>query len=290
MSVNLSGVGIWSGALRFGDAGAISEAAGELEEMGYSALWIPGGIGGDIFDSSRRLLDATHNIAVATGILNLWMHTPAETAAGHAAITAAHPNRFLLGVGISHAPLVDAAEPGRYQKPIAKTIEFLDALDAQSPAVPRDELALAALGPRMLELARDRTRGAHPYLVTPDHTRFARQILGAGPLLAPEVAAVLDTDAARARATARQHFTTYLGLPNYVNNLRRVGFTDDDFANGGSDRLIDGVIVHGNAERIADRVREHQAAGADHVCVQIISGDFTRLPLVEWRDLAAAVL
>ena len=156
-------------------------AAVELEALGYSALWVPGGVGGDIFGDCTALLEATESVAVATGILNIWMHEPADVAIGHAALTAAHPGRFLLGLGVSHSLLVDQAEPGRYAKPLAVTKAYLDALDAATPPVPVAERALAALGPRMLELSRDRTRGAHPYLANPDHTAVARGVLGTGP-------------------------------------------------------------------------------------------------------------
>ncbi|HXY93666.1 MAG TPA: LLM class F420-dependent oxidoreductase [Acidimicrobiia bacterium] len=288
--MDLHGTGIWSGALRFGDRGAARDAAAELEHLGYSALWVPGGVGGDVFGDCGALLEVTERAVVATGILNLWMHEPAETAAGHASLTAAYPGRFLLGIGVSHSALVDRDEAGRYQKPIAVTRRYLDALDGADPPVPVAERALAALGPKMLELARDRTRGAHPYLANPDHTRLAREVLGDGPLLMPEQPVVLETDSATARDLARAHFTIYLTLPNYVNNLKRIGFTDDDVAEGGSDRLIDGVVAWGDEATIAARVRQHFEAGADHVCVQVVTPrGIQNLPLDQWRALAPAL-
>jgi probable F420-dependent oxidoreductase len=288
--VELGGTGVWSGALRYGDRAAIVDAAAELESLGYSALWAPGGIGGDVFGDCDVLLGATQRVVVATGILNLWMHEPADVATGHTELTARYPGRFLLGIGVSHGPLIDRVKPGGYQQPMAATTAFLDAIDGATPPVPRDERALAALGPRMLELARDRTRGAHPYLATPEHTRFARGVLGDGPLLMPEQPVALETDPVAARELARQHFTVYLGLPNYLNNLRRIGFTDDDFADGGSDRLLDGVVAWGDEAAIARRVREHVDAGADHVCIQVISAaGMQSLPLDAWRTLAPAL-
>ena len=289
--MELSGVGVWSGALRYGDAAARGDAAAELESLGYTALWLPGGAGGDVFGDCRVVLDATERIPVATGILNLWMHDAAAVATGHAGLTAAHPGRFLLGIGISHSMLVDSQEPGTYARPLATTREYLDALDAASPPVPIGERALAALGPKMLELARDRTAGAHPYLATAEHTRSAREVLGDGPLLMPEQPVILETDPEKARATGRAHFEIYLQLVNYTNNLKRLGFTDDDFSDGGSDRLIDGVIAWGDEAAIARRVQDHFDAGADHVCIQVATGvrGVTAFPLEQWRALAPAL-
>ena len=287
--MDLGGVGIWSPALRYGDRGEARDAAAELETLGFGALWLPGGIGGDIFEAVSALLDATSHVVLATGILNLWMHEPAEVADAHARITSVHPDRFLLGVGVSHAPLVDADHPGRYSRPLEATRRYLDALDAATPPVPMDERALAALGPRMLELARHRSRGAHPYLVTPEHTHGARAVLGAGPLLAPEQSAVLEPDPGRARELARRHLSIYLQLPNYVNNLHRLGFSVEDVAAPGSDRLVDDIVAWGDVGAIARRVREHHDAGADHVCVQVIAPDLRVPPLDGWRELGPAL-
>ncbi len=287
--MELGRVGIWSGQLRRADPAAISEAAAELDELGFGAIWIPGGHGGDVFGDAARLLAATTRATVATGILNIWMHTPDEAATGHATLTGEHPDRFLLGLGVSHEPPV--TNSGQvYQRPLAKMRDYLDALDAADPPVPVDERMLAALGPRMLELARDRSAGAHPYLVTPDHTAAARGVLGDGPLLATEVMVVLDDDAERARAVARQHLSRYMVLPNYTNNFLRHGFDEDDLRDGGSDRLIDGLIPWGDLDTIAARISEHHAAGADHVCIQVLQSDAAALPRDAWRRLAAAVL
>jgi probable F420-dependent oxidoreductase len=287
--VDLGPIGIWSAALRYGDRGEARDAASELESLGFGTLWLPGGIGGDIFEAVAALLEATSRVALATGIVNLWMHQPAEVAEAHARITSAHPDRFLLGVGVSHAPLVDADHPGRYARPLEATDRYLDELDTASPPVPAAERALAALGPRMLALARDRSRGAHPYLVTPEHTRQARAVLGDGPLLAPEQSAVLESDPTRARDLARRHLSIYLQLPNYVRNLRRLGFTDEDVAAPGSDRLVDGVVAWGDVATIVRRVKEHRDAGADHVCVQVLAADPRVLPRDAWRELGPAL-
>jgi probable F420-dependent oxidoreductase len=288
--MRLSGTGIWSGELRYGEEGEKREAAAELEQLGYTALWIPD-VGGDVFGALRDLLDATSTIVAATGILNLWMHPATEVGEGLAALDADHPDRTLLGIGVSHSLLIDQSHPGQYEKPLAVTRNYLDELDAASTTVPVDRRVLAALGPKMLELSRDRASGAHPYLVTPEHTQVARETLGDGPLLLPEQHVVLETDAAKARALAREGLSVYLQLPNYVNNWRRLGFGEDDFADGGSDRLVDHVVVWGDEATIAARVQAHFDAGADHVCVQAYTGtDRTDLPRAEWRALAPALV
>jgi probable F420-dependent oxidoreductase len=289
--MDLSGIGIWSGELRFGDdEGAKREAVAELEELGYTAAWIPD-VGGDVFGALRTLLDATTTLVAATGILNLWMHSAAHVGEGFAALDDDFPGRTLLGIGVSHHLLIDNTHPGEYTKPLAKTRAYLDELDELTPTVPPERRVLAALGPKMLGLARDRARGAHPYLVTPEHTAVARAELGDGPLLAPEQHVVLETDPAKARAVAREGLATYLMLPNYVNNWRRLGFTEDDFADGGSDRLIDHVVVWGDEPTIATRVQAHFDAGADHVCVQAYTGaDQPGIPRAEWRALAPALV
>ncbi|MGW0163198.1 LLM class F420-dependent oxidoreductase [Mycobacterium sp. NPDC003323] len=285
--MELSGTGIWSAGLRYGDAGRAAEAAAELEELGYPALWIPD-VGGPVIDSVENLLTATSRITIATGILNLWMHDPADVAAAHARLTAAHGRRFLLGIGVSHAPLIDSKSPGTYRKPLAATAAFLDGLDAAEQPVAAEDRVLAALGPKMLQLSADRSRGAHPYLVTPEHTATAREVLGEGPLLLPEQTAVLTDDAEQARTIAREWVRSYLAMPNYANNLLRSGFTEDEVRDV-SDRLVDAIVVWGDEEAILARVNEHKSAGADHVCVQVLDADPSALPLEQWRRLAPAL-
>jgi probable F420-dependent oxidoreductase len=279
----LTGTGIWSGGLRYGDPAEAAEAATELDELGYTALWIPD-IGGDVFDVVERLKTAT----IATGILNLWMHSAEETATSHARLAAAHGDRFLVGIGVSHAPLIDAGEPGRYRQPLAAMASFLDGLDSAPTPLAPSKRVLAALGPKMLELARTRSAGAHPYNVTPEHTALARQALGRDAMLLPEQAVALTTDASVARKLGRDHLTHYFGLPNYTNNLRRLGFGDADFADGGSDRIVDAIVAWGNEDAIAARVGAHRDAGADHVCIQVLSEE-GMLPRRDWRELAPAL-
>jgi probable F420-dependent oxidoreductase len=270
-------VGLWSW-LPATDLGPIVEAAAELERLGCGALWFPENPAS--FDIARALLDGTNRMVVATGIVSIWKHEPAESAAAYHALTGDHPGRFLLGLGVSHAFLAD----GQYRRPLSKMREYLDELDAADPPVPVAGRALAALGPRMLELARDRTAGAHPYLTTPEHTRLAREILGPDRLLAAELPAVLDTDPERARTLARDHLRIYLLAPNYTNNWLRLGFTEADFADGGSDRLVDALVAWGDAGAIRERVARHHEAGADHVCLQILTGE-QGLPVEQWRAL-----
>jgi len=289
-TTNIGSIGIWSGALRYGDAKEAAEHAAELESLGYSTLWIPD-VGGDVFGSLDNLLGATKTAVIATGILNLWMHTPEETAEQHAKLVANHGRRFMCGIGISHQPFIDVVkEAGTYKKPVATMAAYLDGLDAApTPLAPEDRM-LAALGPKMLELARERTAGTHPYLVTPELTKQARDGIGDGKLVASEVGVVLETDASKARAVARQALSTYLGLPNYANNWKRNGFTDDDIANGGSDRLVDALFAWGDESAIAKRVQEHRDAGADHVCIQVLTENPAGFPVEEWRTLAPALL
>jgi len=290
MTTRLSGTGIWSGGLRYGDLATAATMATELESLGYSALWLPD-VGGDLFGALANVLGATSTTTVATGILNVWMHTPEETAAQHVALTAAHGDRFLCGIGISHRPFVDMVNaPGTYQNPVATMAEFLDGLDvAEVPLASNDRL-LAALGPKMLELARTRTAGTHPYLVTPELTAKARAGVDPDGLVASEQGVVLDTNPTSARATARLHLKTYLGLPNYSNNWKRQGFTDEDLADGGSDRLVDALVVWGDEATIAARVQEHRDAGADHVCIQALTDNPAAFPIEQWRALAPALI
>jgi probable F420-dependent oxidoreductase len=290
--MNLGRIGVWSGELRdLKDRGAAGDAAAELQSLGYTALFIPGRVGGDVLSDAESLLAATNTLPVATGILNVWRHDPQEVAARRAELTARYDDRFVLGLGISHAPLIDPDGTGLYRKPLAKMRGYLDELDAGTPAVPVHARLLAALGPKMVELARDRSAGAHPYLVPVSHTEQARAILGPGPLLAPEQPVLLETDPGRARDRARVYLGGYLNkYPNYVNNLLRCGFEGDDVADGGSDRLIDAVIAWGDEAAVAARIAEHHAAGADHVCLQVIPTGDGVPPRETWRRLAPALV
>ncbi|MBO0729081.1 MAG: LLM class F420-dependent oxidoreductase [Acidimicrobiaceae bacterium] len=284
---DIKGVGVWSTQLRYGDAGEVVEAAAELDELGYSALWIPD-IGGDVFGAVDRLLASTKSATVATGILNLWKHPAEKVGAEHARLVKVHGDRFLVGIGVSHAPLIDADQPGTYRKPLATMSSYLDGLDAAPVPLPTSTRVLAALGPKMLELARTRAAGAHPYNVPPEHTALAREALGPSALLLPEQMVALETDPEQARAIGRATLEHYMDLPNYANNLRRLGFSEEDITGGPSSRLVDALVAWGTPDAIAARVREHRDAGANHVCIQVL-GPPDRFPRAEWRELAPAL-
>lgn len=273
--------------LRFGDHGEAHDAAAELDELGYGAIWIPGATGGELLDDVDRLLSATRNLTVATGILNIWMHDAHAVGTWWHALTDDHRARFLLGLGVSHGAIVGEA----YRKPLGAMRDYLAQLSGAG--VPADRTCLAALGPKMVELARDATAGAHPYLVTPEHTAIAREGLGAGPLLAPEQGVVLHPDRALARDIARPYVAGYGQLANYANSWRRLGFSEDDIAST-SDRLVDALFACGDAGVIADRVNGHFAAGADHVCLQVVGANPGAQDIAAnrpaWRTLAQALI
>ena len=277
MAHALGEVGVWARG-----AQASPELAAALEKLGYAAFWVGGSPRADLL-LPERLLDATSEIVVATGIVNIWGSSAGEVAGSYHRLAEQYPGRFLLGIGVGHPESTGE----RYRRPYEALVRYLDVLDHEG--VPRDDIVLAALGPRMMRLAGGRTCGAHPYLTTPEHSREAREVLGAGPLLAPEQHVVLDGDPGRARAVARRALASYLELSNYRANLRRFGFTDEDLANGGTDELVDALVAHGNAAAVAARVREHLDVGADHVCVQLL-GEFGADAPDAYRRLADALL
>jgi probable F420-dependent oxidoreductase len=252
----------------------------ELDALGYDALWLGSS---PSLAQARPYLEASEQITIATGILNIWQHEPADVAAQHAELTRDFPGSFLLGIGVGHPEATSD-----YTRPLSAMRAFFDGLDAAAAPVPRDERIAAALGPKMLDLAVERSLGTHPYFTTPEHTRFARERVGPDALVAVEVAVVVETDPEQARADARAYASTYLGLRNYTSNLLRFGFTESDVGDGGSDRLIDAVIPHGSAEAIADAVQAHYDAGADHVCLQPLGHG--PAPVEDYRALAAALL
>ncbi|ARP70403.1 LLM class F420-dependent oxidoreductase [Streptomyces pluripotens] len=273
--------GIWSAGLRAEDPARrseLAEAAAELQELGYGAVWLGRS---SAAHHAVPLLQATRSLTVGTSIQSIWQHQADASAAAFAEVEAAHPGRFVLGLGVSHAKLAD-----QYRRPYSALVAYLDALDAAG--VPIARRVLAALGPKTLELSRDRAAGAVPYLVTAEHTARAREILGEGPLLAPELKVVLESDPARARALARDSLALYLALPNYTNNFLRLGFTEEDLADGGSDRLVDSVFAWGDDDRVRERINAFQEAGADHVALQVVfDGPRDALPREEWRRLAS---
>ncbi len=292
--MDVGSVGIWTGQLDLQPAARAREVAAELDQLGYGALWVPEAVGREAISHAAVLLDATERLVVATGVANIYNRTPAAAAYGQRLLADDSGGRFLLGLGVSHGPMVEGLLGQSWDKPFTRMVGYLDALDdafTVSPAPAEDPpRVLAALGPRMLDLAASRAWGALTYFVPVEHTSVAREHLGDGPMLMVEQAAVLSTDAGVARAAARKHMQMYLTLPNYVNNLRRLGWDDDAFADGGSDALVDALVAWGNGEAIAARVAEHRAAGADHVCVQVLDEDAAALPLEQWRKLAPALV
>jgi probable F420-dependent oxidoreductase len=285
----LGPVGVWLGALSRVSADVQRSAVRRIEALGYGSVWEGEGVGvNDIFAQEAGWLCATSRITVGAGIANIWARHPATARAAAAALEDAWPGRFVLGLGISHAKIIN--QTGQvYERPLERMREYLDGMDRAPVAAPKPvPRVLAALRPRMLELARERTDGAHPYFVPPAHTALARKTLGPDRLLIPEQAVCLETDPATARTVARRHTSVYLGLPNYVNNLRYLGFADEDLADGGSDRLVDAIVAWGDAETIAARVREHHDAGADHVLVQPLAPDVDGA-VSQLGDLAAVL-
>jgi probable F420-dependent oxidoreductase len=266
--MNLGQIGIW----RLRHLG--TDGVEEIEALGYSALWLGGS---PSTDDARPYLEVTSSLTIATGILSVWQHEPAAVAAGHAALSEDFPGRFLLGIGIGHPEATSD-----YTRPLATMRAFFDGLES----VPKDERMAAALGPKMLDLAAERSLGPHTYFVPPEHTRAARERIGPDAVIAAEVACVVETDADAARGIAREYAERYLARRNYANSMRRLGFGEDELTGGGSDRLIDAVIPHGSAEQIAGAVRAHLDAGANHVCLQPLGPD----PDADYRALAEVLL
>ncbi|MFM7508377.1 MAG: LLM class F420-dependent oxidoreductase [Actinomycetota bacterium] len=292
-NVDIGTYGIWTGALDAQPSGLARDCAAEIEELGFGALWIPETIFREPFVHSSFLLEATSSLVVATGIVNRYGRDPLTCNAGMQTLNEAYPGRFLLGLGVSHAHLVTGVRKLDWSKPYTGMVEYLDRMEESLFFAPMGDppaqMVLAALGPKMLRLAAERTAGAHPYFVPPEHTVIAREAMGPEPLLAVEQMVVFDTDPVSARATARANMAIYLGLPNYANNLLRLGFTEDDVADGGSDRLVDAIVAWGTMDDALARIQAHLDAGADHVCVQVLGDNQLFLPRTEWRDLAAAL-
>ena len=286
-------VGLWTFQLDLQPMAKAQEAVAELESLGFGAIWVPEAVGREPFANAALLLSAGSTITVGTGIASIHARTAMTMQAGWKTLSEAFPGRFLLGLGVSHQPMVEGVHGHAYDKPYSTMVSYLDAMDRglyfASAPTEAPQRVLAALGPKMLKLAAERGAGAHPYFVPVEHTALAREALGAGPLLAPEQAVVFETDPIKARQIARTHMATYLRLPNYTNNLERLGWTDADLADGGTDALVDAIVAWGTLDQIVDRVRAHHAAGADHVCVQVLPADPRGLPIAEWRELASAL-
>jgi probable F420-dependent oxidoreductase len=292
MHEDLGRVGIWTFALDQFPAARAQDIAAEIESLGYGAIWIPDAVGRDPLVNAFLLMTGTERIKVGTGIANIYARDAMAMNAGWKTVSEAFPGRFLLGLGVSHQVAVENLRGHTYLPPIATMRAYLDAMDgatflAPEPSV-EPERCLAALGPKMLRLAAERTRGAHPYYVPPEHTAFARETMGPDALLAPEQKVVLETDPVTAREIARNHIGNYLTLPNYVNNLMRLGYTADDVEQC-SDRLVDAIVAWGDLDAIRSRVQAHHDAGADHVAVQVLARGDSDVVVRAWSELAEAL-
>jgi probable F420-dependent oxidoreductase len=284
-------VGLWTAALEVVDVGAARDLVAELDEQGWDALWFGEAYGREAFTAAQLYLSASRRMAVATGIANIYGRDAVTAGSAARTLRAAYGGRFVLGLGVSHGPIVERLRRHTYGKPLQAMREYLDALDAAGYLGVDGDLpprVLAAIGPKMLELARDRADGAHPYHVTPEWTARAREVLGVGPLLAVEQAVVLDDDPQVVRERAHWFLEIYTGLPNYRAGWVRQGFADEDMVRGGSDRLKAAMVVGGEAA-IANRVREHLDAGADHVCLQVLGTSFLDVPRADWARLSPVV-
>ena len=275
--MDLGRFGVWTSYRNIGEENA-GEAAALVADLGFATFWLGGS---PRLPTVRPLLEAAGGLTVATGIINVWAYDPAELAREYATLAPEFEDRLLIGIGIGHPEATSD-----YTRPLASTRAFLDGIDAAETPIPPARRVLAALGPKMLDLCRERAAGSHTYFVPPEHTRAARRRLGADRLIAAELACVVDTDSESARVAARRYAEMYLGLRNYTDNLRRYGFTEDDIAGGGSDRLIDTIIPHGTAEEIVAAAQEHLDAGADHVCLQPVG--VSGVPRAQWTALASA--
>jgi probable F420-dependent oxidoreductase len=289
----LGPVGLWTRQLDVQPTERVREVIAELEDMGWSSLWIWEAFGREALTSAALLLAATRRMVIATGIANVWARDPVAMAAAQRTLVEAYPGRFVLGIGVSHGPLVDV-RGHQYNRPLEKMRSYLDAMDAAPfmgpPLKEEPQRVLAALGPRMLELAAQRSGGALLYNAPPGATASAREVLGEDPLLAVEQAVLLEDDPTVARGICRGFVGFYLTLPNYVQAWERMGFGPEDRRDGGSDRMVDAVIAWGDTDTVARRVQAHLDAGADHVCLQVLGPDPDGLPLSDWRALAPAAL
>jgi probable F420-dependent oxidoreductase len=293
LAERLGRVGLWTRQLDIQPAERVRTTIAELEELGWGSLWSWEVFGREALTNAALLLAATRRMVIGTGIANIWARDPVAMAAAQRTLAEAYPGRFVLGIGVSHAPIVDA-RGHRYQRPLERLRGYLDAMDAapwQGPPLAEGSArVLAALGPRMLELAAERAAGALLYNTPPEVTASARSVVGSGPLLAVEQAVLVEDDPAQARRIGREFIAFYLTLPNYVRAWDRAGFGPQERADGGSDRLVDAVVAWGRPEAIAERVRAHLDAGADHVCLQVLESDPNGLPVASWRALAPALL
>ena len=291
--IDIGRIGIWQGVLDRHPAGVVREVVAELDEAGWPTLWIPETVARDPFVAAAMMLEASSTMKVATGIASIWARDAMTTNNASITLNEAYDGRFLLGLGVSHHTLTEWVRKHTYEKPLTRMREYLERMDASrfmgiAPAEPPSRV-IAALGPKMLALSAELADGAHPYFVPVEHTALAREAIGPDKLLAVEQMVVLETDPSKAREIARQHMKIYLGLPNYANNLIRLGYDEAEVADA-SDRVVDAIVAWGSLDDVVERVDAHRDAGADHVCVQVLLDDADRVPLDEWRRVGEALL
>jgi probable F420-dependent oxidoreductase len=289
--IDIGAVGLWTALLDQHPTGRVREVVAELESLGWPCVWRPEATGRDALVSAAIMLEASSTLRIATGIAQIYARHPLTARAAQKTLHEAYGGRFLLGLGVSHAPMIEQARKLPYVTPYSDMVDYLAAM-AEAPftayAAPDEPTTvIAALGPKMLRLAATAADGAHPYFSPVEHTAEAREILGEGKLLAPEQMVVINPDRALAHALAAEHMTRYLRLPNYANNLLRHGFDEADLA-GPSPRLIDAIVVCGEIDAVVRRVADQHAAGADHVCLQVLTPPGAELPMREWTELADA--
>jgi probable F420-dependent oxidoreductase len=285
-------VGIWTAVFDALPASDVLDVGSELQELGYGSIWFGEAYGGESLTTATMLAFATQEIVIGTGIANIYARGAMATAAGARTIHALSEGRFILGLGVSHQPLVERDRKSIYASPLASMTNYLDGIEQAPYFGPNSELppiVLAALGPKMLRLSSDRTAGAHPYLVTPEHTHLARETIGGDALLVVEQAVVLNQGTEEALRRAHEHLSIYTGLQNYRNNWLREGFSDVDLVRGGSDRLAGALIAMGDEDVLLAKVKTHIDAGADHVCLQFLGGDLSEVPLAEWRSFGSVL-
>lgn len=291
--IDIGPVGIWQGIFDRHPAGRVREIAAELDAMGWPCVWIPETLGRDPFVTAAIVFEATERIEVATGIASIWARDALTTANVTKTLNEAYGGRFLLGLGVSHHTITEWVRKHEYRQPYTRMREYLERIDkarfaAPEPAEPPTRV-IAALGPKMLALGAELADGVHPYFVPVEHTALAREAVGPGKIVATEQMVVLETDPSAAREIARRHMAIYLGLPNYANNLLRLGFTEEEIT-GAADRVVDAIVAWGTVDDAVARVRAHQDAGASHVCVQVLTAEPDEVPLPQWQELAAALL
>jgi probable F420-dependent oxidoreductase len=283
-------VGVWTFAQETLTADRSGDIAAELQSLGYSAMWLPEAWGREAFTNAGLMLSATSSLIVATGIANIWARDAVAAHNAAKTLNAAYGDRFVLGLGVSHRPLVERLRGHEYVSPVAAMREYLTAMDAAPMLAPEGQLryarVIAALGPKMLEVGATLADGVHPYLVTPEHTARARAAVG-DKFVGVEQAVVLGQSREEYLKRAHVHLEFYTGLENYQNSWRRLGFTDEDFVRGGSDRLCDALVVHGDEDTVRARIDEHRNAGADHVCLQVLGDETNAPPFEEWRRLGS---